>query len=331
VVSRLSITELAQADGIEDGAAPFDLVLGFATEDTRSIDNLLKVQGITRQGIVFTVDIGENDEPSSATRKRRAARLKQLPGFTHVAWDGSQATEVKARLVALSLELAGQAPRLFVDVSALPRTILAALLFGVREVTESGISVHVTLGYCLAKYSPPNNDLAPANRRVAPAHYGLAGWPRSPGLPVHLIVGLGYESGKAMGAVEYLQPSQWRLFVPDSPEGRFIAKVREQNGDLIEGTREQDQFAYQVLDPIGQFAVLTSMLKSMVGVSKPVLLPFGPKIFFSVCVLLALQFPEVSVWHVSGEEQAAPTKRHPSANSVFFSFRLQEIEGSPFA
>jgi hypothetical protein len=150
----------------------------------------------------------------------------------------------------------------------------------------------------------------------------MAGWPRSPGLPVHLVVGLGYEMGKALGAVEYIQPSQWRLFIPTSPELKYLGQVEKQNKELIEGTPKEEKFNYDVLDPMRLYLSLVSMMTPMAATTKPVLLPFGPKIFFAVCLMISLQFPEVSVWHVSGEEDESPGSKQPSGHMTFFSFNL---------
>ena len=67
------------------------------------------------------------------------------------------------------------------------------------------------------------------------------------------------------------------------------------------------------------------MLASLVRSRRPVLLPFGPKVFFAVCVLLSFGFAEVSVWHVSGEEQDSADTLKPSKYSAYMTLSLDPL------
>lgn len=323
-MSQLVISSLSQKETLESGVDAFDVAIGYVNDDTRSIKNLLSVGSLAHKRIAFIRSMFGADSSDPKQRKHDAC-VKKLRGFECVEWNDGALKEIVLSMCDVAAARPDKSVSCYIDVSAIHRTWLAQLLYRLRFLVEQHVSIRLTLGYCLAKYTAPSDQAMPPNRRVSPVHFALAGWPRSPGMPVHVLVGLGYERGKALGAVEYIQPAQWRLFVPASPEERFVTQVQNQNKELLEGTPRGDVFGYNVLDPAGQYVMLHSMLKGMVADTKPVLLPFGPKIFFAVSVILGLQFPEVSVWHVSGEEQAEPDQKRPSLHSVHFSFSMSVV------
>ena len=335
-MSQLVIRSLSQKETLEPSVDTFDVAIGYVNDDDRSIKNLLSVGQLADKRIAFTRPIS-NLDPSDPKQKKHETCVKKLRGFDCIEWNDESLKEIVLSMFDVANARLDRSVSCYIDVSAIHRTWLAQILYRLRYLVEQDVTIRLTLGYCLAKYTAPSTQAMPPNRRVSPVHFALAGWPRSPGMPVHVLVGLGYERGKALGAVEYIQPAQWKLFVPESPEKRFVNQVEVQNQELLEGTPRGDVFGYNVLDPAGQYVMLHSMLKGMVADTKPVLLPFGPKIFFAVSVILGLQFPEVSVWHVSGEEQAEPDQKRPSAHSVHFSFSMSvwrsstnvDAEGAP--
>jgi hypothetical protein len=298
----------------------FDLALGFAGPDDRSIKNLRDVESKASQCWVYTLQPLAEPNETSVEQVQVRLKLGKLGKCGQRTWsDSESAREIAAKLRLMARDVEN---RIFVDVSAFPRRILAAVLDAVREAVVDGARVNLTLAYRLAVFSKPSDRPAPPNRRVAPVHPNMAGWPRVPGLPVHLIVGLGYERGKALGAVEYIQPAHLSLFFPDSPEVRFANQVQARNHELLEGIRKESVFHYPVMDPAAQLALLSSLLQAMVTTSKPILLPFGPKIFYAICLLASFRFSEVSVWHVSGEEDEPAAQVRPSSHVTFASVSL---------
>lgn len=189
------------------------------------------------------------------------------------------------------------------DISCIPGDTMATL-FHLFAKYSSKTTVNVSVIYCLAKYIDPKPDLSP-NETVAPAHPRFAGWLAKPKFPILTIVGLGYEKDKALGAIEYLDASRTFLFIPTSCEERYQEKVTEQNHDLLLTTEKNQKFEYDVHDPAATIHMLNSILVAAKSDSKPVLLPFGPKIFFSAALVAALIHPEASVWYVSGEKKDA--------------------------
>lgn len=325
---HVSMQDVAQGMTLPDDDR-FDLGIVYVGRDERSVANLQALEGRCRFSLAIFIPSVHNLDSTDSSAVEVRVRGLVPPHVPLVNWStlpSTGRTEVIRKAFG-----SNESPRIFLDVSAFPRTTLSCLMDAFRELAAEGTCLNLTLGYRLAQFTPPRNDPAPPNRRVAPVGASFAGWPRRPGLPVHLIVGLGYERDKAQGAVEYLQPSFLSLFSPQSPIEEFAEQVAHRNRLLLENTPSEQVFTYEVLEPAVQFAQLSSMLGALVGSTKPVLLPFGPKIFFAVCLLMSLAYQEVSVWHVSGEELEESAALLPSEHMAFLHVRLtpSEVEAPP--
>jgi hypothetical protein len=210
--------------------------------------------------------------------------------------------------------------RVFIDVSCLPRNAIALAFAAIRDIALQK-PVDLTIGYSLASYSPSPAVWARLNRTIRPVHPAFSGWSADgPNLPLDVVVGLGYEKGKALGAVEYLEPRYRWVFVPESPESDYLNEVEKHNREVINANKDRISH-YQVLSPVDTYFTLRSLVDGIAREARPVLLPFGPKIFFAINLLVALSIDEAAVWHVDGESDEY-SERKPSRHSVALTCRL---------
>lgn len=205
----------------------------------------------------------------------------------------------------------------FVDVSCLSRTSMGVIFSAIKEAAQVA-TVELSVGYCLARYSRPPDSPIFVNRSVSPVHPTFSGWTAGPHRPVDVVVALGYEKGKALGAVEYLEPSARWIFVPNSPETRFLSAVKAHNKELTSGNGGV-QIDYDVLSPRDAYFSLLSLVVGLVSEVRPVLLPFGPRIFFAVSLLVAMTLEEAAVWHVDGEDDNSRDVQRPTGHAVIMS------------
>lgn len=210
-----------------------------------------------------------------------------------------------------------------IDISCMAGDRTASIFHLIAKHSED-CSMRVRVLYSLAKYIPPSKTMSP-NETVAPAHPRFAGWLSKPHLPILAIVGLGYETDKALGAVEYLDAEEKFIFIPDSAEMEYRTKVEEENRDLLQMTVKERIFEYCVEDPTSTIQMLNSLTIAAKTEFKPTLLPFGPKIFFAASLVVALAHPEASVWYVSGEKNDALHNEQEVATTFGFEFELTSI------
>src|SRR5207244_3741987 len=137
-----------------------------------------------------------------------------------------------------------------------------------------------------------------------------------PERPVAAIVGLGYEPDKAVGAYEFLEAASIWVFQPLSEDARYMRDVERANRTLLKRIPNGQKVTYRVDQPISCFGMLESVVYGMLSGSRPVLLPFGPKIFALCAMLVATIHRSVPVWRVTAEQQGEPIDREPSSKIV---------------
>lgn len=185
-----------------------------------------------------------------------------------------------------------------IDVSSLNRGAMAELL---AELLDSPYfsGCEITVLYAVASFTPPP-DLEMDFLDFAPLE-GFGGWTTSPENPAALLVGLGYETDHAIGAFEYLDPSVTFAFFPLGPDERFAAQVEKANANFLELIPSDRVVRYPVLSPYQTFWQMRSLLLALNGTARTVVVPMGPKIFCSLCLVCQRLFgDEISVWRASG-------------------------------
>jgi hypothetical protein len=294
----------------------FDVFLGCISYESRCLNVFSK----TRRKQSYRIFLDRQDTSAVAQRSRKIASrmseiLKCADDLKEV--EAGVFNELACRASTDEVPLA-----ILLDISSMPRPYIAAVLSAICSVADIR-PIRLLVTYSLAKYTPPPSSISP-NATVSPVHKKFAGWTDDPGKSVAAVVGLGYERHKAMGAVEYLQSSEWWLFLPLSAESKFRTQVNKHNKLLCEATPKDRLFEYDLHSPLKTLVVLETLISSIKKSFKPALLPFGPKIFFFLSLITALVHPEASVWYVSGEADDPKIDRAASGHVIGL-----EIEFSP--
>lgn len=209
-----------------------------------------------------------------------------------------------------------------VDISCFNRFRLAHLVDALRSLPTQ--EVKVTFRYSIAEFTPPVEDTAPTVT-VEPVIPQFAGWTTRPDRPPAAIVGLGYEPNKAIGIVDHLEINNatWAYY-PLGPIPEYYQRVLGANQSLLDIIQADGRCQpYDLNEP----AQLFSEMNSLVDMLKPhfnvVLIPFGPKLFALVTLLVASSHDDVGVWRVSSGSLEAPVNRKPSEHIVSVSVTLR--------
>lgn len=211
--------------------------------------------------------------------------------------------------------------RVCIDITYIERNEMAEIFATLADAVDEIFQIDVVVVYALAVYHPPSQQFTP-NDRVSPAHPRFSGWYAKPQFPVTAVVGLGYEKDKAIGAIEYIEADNCYIFIPSSIEEKYIASVHEQNSLLLKATAESSIVTYNVHDPVESIYMLNAIIVETKKSNKPALFPFGPKVFFSASLIVALVHPEVSVWYVSGEHHDNKYDDQETASLISYRFLL---------
>lgn len=215
---------------------------------------------------------------------------------------------------------------ILIDLSCLARQHIGGLFAAIKDLAKDG-PVELQIAYSLARFVKPPVQWSTAIRRIAPVNSEFAGWTAAPDNPIELVIALGYEKGKAIGAAEYLEPGDMWLFVPTSPEEKYLREVQIHNKELLL-ERQTKQLEYEVLSPVDAYHSLLSLVRGMRNVARPILLPFGPKIFFGLSLLVAMVIDEAAVWFVDGENTSSSDMGQPSLHAVIMACRVESLPTS---
>lgn len=201
-----------------------------------------------------------------------------------------------------------------VDISCFSRLRLAYVVKSLADHSRRR-KIRAHFFYSLAEFSRPS-DGTDENLYAGPVIPEFAGWHPDPDLPPIAIVGLGYEQGKALGAVEYLQADEVWAFEPTSPIPAYRDELLKANELFLNAYSSPTILTYDVLDPVTLYGNMESLIRTIARSGRPHVLPFGPKLFSLVTFLLACDNRQVSAWRVSAGALEPPVDRRPSTTIV---------------
>lgn len=197
--------------------------------------------------------------------------------------------------------------KICIDISSLSRRRLASILAALIRV-PSGRPFKVDFLYSIAKWNPPSEEVAPIVS-ANPVLPFFAGFSERLDLPSVAVIGLGYEPDKAVGAFEYLEAADVWVFYPISLEDEYTRDVGRANKSLLPRVRKNQQISYRVDQPLSCFGRLDGLINRLQSRTRPVLLPFGPKVFALCALLVGCHRRETPVWHFSSGQYGDPVDR----------------------
>lgn len=201
-----------------------------------------------------------------------------------------------------------------IDVSSMSRSVIADII---GTLMRTPCDIRARFVYCPAEFLPPGDQIQPVVQR-GPVTGDFAGWSNRPDLPPTLILGLGYEYGRALGSLEYLEPSAAWAFSPFGDDTRYENAVARANADLCNLIPSTNLITYHVPEPFELCERLDSLIYGLLKFSRPTIVPFGPKIFALASMLVAKVYDgRVSVWRVSGDQSEEAIDRRASGRIVF--------------
>ena len=215
---------------------------------------------------------------------------------------------------------------ILIDISSMPRTLSAQLIYYFLNYKKS--SINLTISYSLSKYYEPVHETAVVSR--GPVIPEFSGWTLRSGAKRTLLMGLGYEYERAFGMVEYIEPSDVWLFIPQGADHEFDERVFKENKSLINFIGEEKLIKYNPLDPYPLYLNLSHLAY---GAAKSIgnlyFMPFGPKVFHAISLLVAQSIgAQCSVWRVSGGHHSIPNNTQASGKVALIEVVLNASSGS---
>lgn len=201
--------------------------------------------------------------------------------------------------------------RIFIDISVMTRHRLSELLWFMFDELNPGTSIIVA--YSIAEYVEPPNQNYPVKffGSIIEKYQPLTG---RLNLQQVVIIGLGYEKDKALGAIGHLDPENVIFLIPtndDAPD--FGKQIHQNNKQLFDNYAKSESLTYDVLKPYSTYFELKSLILGLKNDYRVLLIPLGPKILAVICLIIAREFfPDINIWRVSSQQYEKPLNREPS-------------------
>lgn len=207
-----------------------------------------------------------------------------------------------------------------VDLTSLDRRKMAEVI-KFLFLNRNSISC-VDFIYCPSEYSEPQFKLESVSSfgPVLPAFAGDIAETRR---KLALLVGVGYEFNRIIGAIEALEPDKVYAFKPIGTDRRFESKIDENNLDFEFLTTNDVLREYDLNFPKQLYLMTRRAVELELSKRSVLILPLGPKIFAGVAILIAmLRHPSVMVWRHSTTSSSRPESTRDAIASGVIS-RLQ--------
>lgn len=194
--------------------------------------------------------------------------------------------------------------RVLFDISCASRKLISKILLSLDRTLQDHLDL--CCSYAVSEFYDPPIDELPSHISE-PVIGELSGWSNDLSQPPCAVIGLGFEPGRAIGCLDYLEIPEVRLLQPFGPNPKFIDAVEQANGQLIHEAGESNLLPYSVMNPVDTYLKLESMVFGLLDDFRPVLIPLGPKIFAVCCIILAMRnSPNVCVWRTSSGQLGVP-------------------------
>lgn len=205
-----------------------------------------------------------------------------------------------------------------IDCSSMDRSALAKILSNVKVLSEGYNSLNIL--YFPQTFVPPTLHLE-AVSRFGPISRQFSGSSRSSSERMCLIMGVGYEFGKAIGAQDYLEPDELYAFHPIGTDPRFEQAILKANSGFDFVGDSERIVTYPLYDPAALLDDLLALIDFKRQTHRVMLLPMGPKIFAALCLVIALRFhPDIRVWRYSTEDPSRSNVRDAYASGDRIAF-----------
>ena len=226
-------------------------------------------------------------------------------GFNQYDLDGNDCESIGRELKGYLANCVKDKVTFLIDYSSMTRGWYASVIKLLHQI-EVRQTIEILFCYAPSEFSPPQP--AGPNTAVGPIE-GFCSL-SSPDEPTALIIGLGYESDRALGLVEYVDPAEIYLFYTDiTYDSRFKDEVLKNNYKLIGMLPNERLFGHPLGDLNRTSLLLSSLCTDLCDSHRVIIAPLGVKPFSLLSLILASRLPKVDIWRVSGGSNAKPQDR----------------------
>jgi len=284
----------------------FDIVICSSGYETRAsfLADKLKDKKIDNK---FVLSFKDNKDVSS--RKKNDQIFENL-NYTFIEKDKDENTFLKDILLLINDYPKDRHINILVDYSSMSRTWFASFI-NAFQYSNSNTSFYFS--YSVAKFKNPNPNISPSIKfDPIPGFNNLS----IPDKPTALIIGLGYEKGRASGLIEYFDAQEVFLFHTDNED--YQNEITKANKQIIKQVKSDNIIPYPLKDIEYTYTILSNICTELSDRYRIIIAPCGPKPFSIISYVIGLQLGYVDIWRISGENDPIKGNRLPSGEMIIF-------------
>lgn len=211
------------------------------------------------------------------------------------------------------------------DVTSFDREKIGIVLQAI--FSHAALVRRVDIVYCPREFVPVplQFDVVQSFGPVLPIFMGDASIFRR---SLTLVLGAGYEYGKAVGAIDTLEPDNIFCFRPTGTDPRFDEFIDQANVNFGFIDNKDHIIWYDLNDARQLYFELRRLVEFENAERAVLLLPLGPKLFAAISMLIGLILhPSIMVWRHSTSSVRLPgsiSEAKTTGNLIRFAFRFVE-------
>ncbi len=249
-------------------------------------------------------------------------------GYELLTTEGNSDSVVR-QVLGETLRASERPVRVLFDYTSMTRVWYAGALDFLRSVEADVPWVDVYFSYAPSRFARPRRPMPNTHMGPVPGFSGLD----IPEARSALLLGLGYEKGRAIGLSGYVEAAETFAFYADPAlDAEFVGAVLRNNRSLLERLGPDRVIQYPLADMTMTAAKLGSLTLGLKAQSYRVILaPLGPKPFTFLCFLLATQHGGIDVWRVSAGVGGKTYDRPAIGEALICRARFVPASASPKA
>jgi hypothetical protein len=254
-------------------------------------------------------------------REENDQKFKEL-GFTFYDVSSTDITGLPAIFDHLCFKNSKKNLDILIDYSSMSKIWYHGILNYFSELEEMMSNVNLFFSYSPSEYArcqPP--ELSKTYIPELSAQTALK--------PIALIVGLGYERGRAEELTHQLKSKVTFAFYADpAVDKRFVEDVLQNNQALLKKMNKDQVVKYPIYDLNSINSSLGRLCVNMRITHQLVLAPVGPKPFTLMCFILSTRYPDIKLWEVSSSLIDNPPDRKPHGEVLVYKviFTSEEVD-----
>lgn len=296
----------------------FDLFISASGYETRSI---FLAQRIPADQAKRKVTFAFTERCEEISRRFNDKVYEQL-NFEVVTASAASSRELIAFLEGFCRSVHQPEINVLVDYSSMPKLWYEAIIEFFTEHEGHFQNVHVWFSYTPSEYAAATSNVS--NKYFQPEVPVL---PTTK--PIALLIGLGYEKGRAEDLAKKLKAQVTYLFYSDpAVDPRFVSELLDNNKNLLKNLDTTKTITYPIYDLNYINTSLTKLCIDLRLSHQIVLAPIGPKPFTLMCFLLNARYPDIKLWRIMSGIQSNPTDRKPHGELLIYKllFTSEDVE-----